>query len=248
MARILDFLNREQPAASKQEIGIGNFTAFVRVRDSSEMSADVPTTPLEDGSMVNDHIILKPFILTIEGDVSDIHLRANPVLQQIQRAGATVGNVTEQYGPDWTPSMLQRANAIANDARDAVLRLQNVVDSGTQILSLFGNQDAGSKSIQEQFIDAMEALHLGRQIIAIDMPFRRRENMVITSFVTNTDNQTDDTTFSLRAQKVRFAEVIYSKVARQSPGVQGQLDDEVSKGAQKGKRVESSFVFSLIRG
>jgi len=248
MARISDYLERVIPSGPKQEVGIGNFTAFVRVRDSSELSADVPAVPLEDGTEIHDHIILKPIVISIEGDVSDIHLRGDPAIRQIQRSEATIGNLAAQYAPAWTTSMIEQANAVANDARDAMLRLENLISSGAEILSLFGNQDVGGKTIREQFVDAMEALHAGRQLITIDMPYRRRENMVITSFVTTTDNETDDMAFTLRAQQVRFAEVVYSQIARRSPGVGGQLDRESNKGTQEGTPVERSLLSNIFGG
>lgn len=246
MARVSDFLNRKFPGTAKQEIGIGGFTAMARVREAYKLTAEAPTTPVEDGSFVNDHIILKPLTITIEGDVSDVHVRASPIVRRWQRASAEIGNITSQYAPARTQSQLDRVNAIANDASDAVRRIDSLLDSGEQALDFFGNRDNSSKSIQEQFIDAMEALHFGKQIIAIDMPFRRHENMVITGVQATTDNQADSTTFSIDAQQLQFAELQYAQIARPATGLGGQTEDLVSKGPQEGKPVERSLLSSIF--
>ena len=247
MARVLDYFDRILPDTPELEVGIGGFTALVRVRDSYKLSAEVPTTPVENGSFVNDHIILKPITITIEGDVSDIHLRASPIIRGFQRLQAEIGNITSQYAPARTQAQLSKVSALVNDAVDAVRRLDALLDAGEQVLDLFGNKDTESKGLQEQFIDAMEALHFGKQAIAIDMPFRRHENMVIISFQSNTDNVTNVTTFSLEAQQLQYAELQFVEVTTPASGLGGQTDEEVSKGAQEGEPVDSSL-FSQILG
>ncbi len=246
MARVADFLARQRPEAPTQEVGIGGFTALVRASERYKLTAEAPATPVEDGSFVNDHIILKPITLSIEGSVGDIHLRASPPIRQFQRLQAEIGNVTSQYAPARTQSQLSQVSALANDLADAVRRADAALDAGEQALDFFGNQDEGSKSLQEQFIDAMEALHFGQQVIAIDMPFRRHENMVILSFQANTDNITAETTFTIEAQQLQFAELQFVEVASPAAGLGGQTDPEVSKGTQEGEPVETSLLFEII--
>ena len=246
MARVQDYFTRKIADVPTQEVGIGGFTALVRVRDSYKLTAEAPVTPVENGSFTNDHIILKPITISIEGDVSDIHLRASPIIQAFQRAQAEIGNVTSQYVPARTQAQISKASALVNDAADAVRRLDATLDAGGQALELFGNKDTEAKSIQEQFIDAMDALHFGQQAIAIDMPFRRHENMVITSFQSNTDNKTGTTTFSLEAQQLQYAELQFVEVTTPASGLDGQTDAEVSKGAQEGKSVDSSLFAQIL--
>src|SRR5690606_21438535 len=112
-----------------------------------------------------------------------------------------------------------------------------------------GNQDSAAKSNIEQFIDAMEALHLGKQLISIDMPFRRHDNMVITSLSVDRNNEEEALSFSIAAQQFRFVETIFVQVARNpSAGTGGQTAPEAAKGVQEGEPVERSQLTSLFGG
>lgn len=242
MARLSDYLNRETQAPAQEEIGIGKFTALVRIRESYKLTASAPATPVEDGSVVNDHIILDPLTISIEGDVSDVHLRAAPILRSIRRTQAEIGNITSQYAPARTQTQLSQISALANDALDAARRIDALLDAGEQIGSLFGNQDAGSKTNRQHFIDYLESLRNGKQLISINMPYRRLDRMVITSLTINYDNEGDFTGFTLEAQQVRLAELQFAQVQKRAGGVNGQADAEVNKGKQEPEPVKCSFL------
>lgn len=242
MARIQDYIDKRfEQDTPKQEIGIGGFTALARTRERYALTADVPMTPVENGSYVNDHVILKPLIINIEGDISDLVLNASPSVRQFQRLQAEIGNVTSQYAPSRTQVQASLANSLANDAADAIRRLDNLIDTGAQVIDYFGNHDEGSKGWRELFIDTMEAYRNAGQPISIDMPYRRCDNMVITAFVSSYDNEIDSTTFSIEAQQIKYADLRYVKIKTPAAGLNGQTKDPVSKGSQAGKPVESFF-------
>jgi hypothetical protein len=247
MAGVTDFLNRQREGDPKDEIGIGGFTALARVRERYAYSSSVPNSPVEDGSFRNDHIILNPLILTIEGNVSDIYLRPSPLVRDAQRLLGEVGNVT-QFLPARTQAQASRVAAVANDAADAIRRVNAIIRAGQQALRFFGNQDEAAKSNIEQFIDAMEALHLGKQLISIDMPFRRHDNMVITSLTVDRNNEEEALSFSITAQQFRFVQTIFVEVARPAAGTGGQTEAEVAKGVQEGAPAERSLLASLFGG
>lgn len=239
------YLDRQIEPAQDKEIGIGNFTALVRVSESYKLTADAPATPVEDGSFVNDHIILKPLVLHIEGEVSDVHLVASPIVRGFQRIQAEVGNVISQYAPARTQAQLSRASALANDAADAVRKIDNLLDTGEQILNLFGNNDADSKTVQEQFLDAMESLYYGKQAIAIDMPFRRHDNMVLTLVDISYNNEIGATSFTIEALQIKFAELQFVETTTPSAALEGQIDGLTDGGTQEGTKIVESFASSI---
>jgi hypothetical protein len=246
MARIQEYLNRKVAPEPTQEIGIGGFTAFVRVKERYTLEADIPTTPVEDGSYVNDHVILKPLVLRIEGNVSDVHLRGAPLTAAVTRTQAEIGNVASQYGSPRTQAQLQQVAVLANTTADAIRRIDNLLDTGEQAVSFFGNQDAATKTLRERFLDTMEALFYGRQGITIDMPTRSHHNMVITSFVASYDNQADTTEFVLEARQIQYAEVQSIKIAKPAPGLGGQADAPADKGLQSGGPVVEESLLTQI--
>ena len=246
MAVILDYIDRQLSTPKKEEVGIGGFTALVRVSESYNLSADVPSTPVESGAIVNDHIIRKPLTLSISGDVSDLYKKPSETIRQFQKSQAEIGNVTSQYAPSRTQAQLSKANSLANDAVDALRRIDNLIDTGNQAADLFGNRDSDTKGGQEAFLDAMESYYFSGTPLSVDMPYRRHDMMVITSLTSSYDNKTNSTTFSIDLQKIVLAELEFAELTKPSIGTGGQLDKESKKGAQAGKKVESSFIFEVF--
>lgn len=245
MARIFDFINRTVPDISPiREVGIGAYTVMVRVREQYNLSAESPDIPVEDGSIVHDHIILNPLTISIEGDVSDVHLRAQPSIRTFTRLQAEIGNLTTLYLPLRTQSQLSRVSGVVNDVANAFRKIDNRMRVGEQALNFFGNRDQSSKSLQQQFLDAMESLLDGRQLISIDMPYRQITDMVITSFTSVTDNVTSSMSFTLEAKKLRMVKTQSATIAAKnpSPGTGGQTAPQVSKGPQTGTPSNKSLL------
>lgn len=248
MANIQDYLDRTIVGTPKQRIGIGGFTAFVTIEEKTIRSADIPTTIVEDGSFVNDHIILNQVALSIQGDVSDVYIERSPTTELLTRAQAEIGAVT-QYAPPRTQAQVQQVNSLINDLTDAVRRVDALLNTGQQVLSYFGNKDRESKTNRELFIDAMESIYYGKQLISIDTQYRRWNNMVLT-LVETTDNNVDGSTrFSIEAREFRLASTIFTEIkpaANPSIGLGGQADPESAKGVQEGTPADSSLLFTLI--
>jgi hypothetical protein len=248
MANIQDYLDRKIVGTPQQRIGIGGFTALVTIEENTTRTANIPATVVEDGSYVNDHIILDQIVLSIKGDVSDVYIERSPVTEALTRAQAEVGVVT-QYAPPRTQAQVQQVNALINDLTDAVRRVDALLDSGQQVLNYFGNKDQQSKTNRELFLDAMESIWYGKQLISIETQYRRWDNMVLT-LVDTADNNTDGSTkFSIEAREFRLASTIFTEIkpaANPSLGLGGQTDPEDAKGVQEGTPADSSLLFTLI--
>lgn len=248
-SRVEQFLRRrrQQPGDDEtQEVGIGGFTLFARVRDRSNLTAQGPTSPLEDGSFANDHIILSPFTVTIEGSVADVIRRPSPALAVVRRAQAEIGNVTSQFAPPRTQAQLSQVSALINDAADAVRRADAALDAGEQALRVLGNRDSESKPITEQFVDAMEALYYSRQLFEIDMPARRYDRMFITNLRIDRDNS-GQLAFSLDVQQFEFTELQFVQITP-AAGLGGQTEPEADQGTQEGEPAPRSLLFSIFGG
>ena len=246
MAAISDYLNRPYPTAPTDEIGIGGFTALARVRESYRLTAEVPDTPVEDGSFVNDHIVIRPLTVTIEGSVADVFIRRSALATTTTRVLAEIGNVASQFTPSRTQSQITKVAALANSVTDALRRLDAILGAGAQAFDLVGNRDTATKGFRESFIDAIEGYHRSKTVLSIDMPYRRLDNMVITSFVSSTDNVEDTTTFAIEAQQLQYASTIYASVEVPAEGLKGQTAAESDKGVQEGEDVLSSLAAQLM--
>lgn len=248
MANIQSYLERKFNDKPKQRIGIGGFTAFVTIEEKTIKTADIPTTVVEDGSFRNDHIILNQAVLTIQGDVSDVYVERSPITEALTRAQAEVGSVT-QYAPPRTQAQVQQVNALINDLTDAIRRVDSILGTGQQVLSYFGNKDSDSKTNRELFLDAMDSIYYGQQLIAVDTEYRPWESMVITNFE-HTDNNTEQSTrFSIELREFRLSSTILVEIepaANPSPGVGGQTEKESAKGVQEGTPADASLLYTLI--
>lgn len=240
MARIEDFLKSQFENDPKEEVGIGGFTALARISERFKKSAQVPTAFLEDGSYSNDQIIKDPIVVTIRGEVGDVHVRPSPPAQTFRRAQAELGNIT-QYAPDRTTAELSRVSAVANGLADVRQAADAVIDAGTQALDYLGVLDRVERDLTDQFLDAMGAVYDSGQLIAIDLISKRYENMALTLIDVERNNESKALRFVIEAQQLRFSETIFTE---RDPAfsLDGQVDPRADKGTQEGEKVERSFL------
>lgn len=233
---IQNYLSQERPRERRvddqQLIGIAGFNALVRVTESYVFSADAPTTPLEDGSLVNDHVILNPVTLTIDGDVSDLHQKSRVPPGGYRKKPVPVGGITS-FLPERTQTQIRKIDSLSDQANDILDEINDLARRGQNPYGDFGNQ-AVSKPNQENFIDRIEALYKSKQPIQIEMPFRIFDDMVITEFQTRFDNRSMSTGFKISAQQVRFAEVVFTEVESLKRNPSGEVKDQTAGETQKG--------------
>lgn len=241
-------------SSSLEQVGIGGFTLFARVSDQTQYSTASPTSVVEDGSYIGDHLINAPIKLTISGDVADIFFNEPPKTRSESRL-PTVGKITS-FLPARTPSQLQRVAKILNSAADRRREIDERMSLGSNPTAYTGNKSAG-KPIREQFVDFIESIHYGKQLVTISMPYRNHESMAINDVTVVRDNQRQALTFTLTAQKFRIAKTIYSDVSRlykkPAPSVKSQTGGTADKGVQSpksgdgaGKKKEKSVLTAVL--
>lgn len=248
MGRVSDFLNAQLGQDSQTRIGIAGFTTFARVRNVFSYTSEVPTTFLEDGSSVEDTIILNPVTLTIEGDVADVYQEETALQELINTVASSAGTITA-YLPERTQSQQQTVVGILADVGNAIDAADELLAAGGQVAALFGSGQAQGKSLQEAFIDTIESLHFGKQLVDIEMPFRTFSNMRIQCEIT-VDNQTKKTSFKIDATEVRTADQavssISSLITNPSPAINGQGQSQTDKGVQEGTPEPSSLLNTVL--
>jgi hypothetical protein len=233
----------------KERIGIGGFSALATVRQQETTTASAPATPLEDGSLAHDHIVLNPLQLNIEGRVSDILIKPTAEVVAFRRGLAEIGNITK-YLPTRTQTQINRIAGLVVDADNYVKRLNAVVADGRQAFEFFGSKDDAT-GYRAQFLEMLESYHNGKTLMRIETPTRVFENMVIVSRVITRDNTADDVIdFKITAQQLRFAEVVYTDSQQyfKSPATGDAADKtkgQTSKGLNDAPEVESSLATSL---
>ena len=228
-----------------EEVGINGYKAFVRVNQKYSYESLVPSTALEDGSFIGDHIIRRPLTLSIEGNVSDTYLEEYIPINLARRAETILGSFS-QYLPNRTAVQLNKISGILASVSNATEVIDDVINKGSQISDYIGlTQKKGTLS-QKSFVDYMRFLYGGDQLIYIDMPYKTFRNMRITLLEITKDNESESINFMLEAQEVIFARTVLIKVAP-SPALEleGSTESAVDKGIQEGVESSESALYTM---
>ncbi|WP_313486687.1 phage baseplate protein [Atlantibacter hermannii] len=220
-----------------KKVGIGGFSMFARVNDSTAYPSEVPVDVLEDGSNASDDIINGPMTIRISGVVADIYVDAKPntafsLLPDYSKYGEVL-----EYIPKKTQQQLQKINEIADRLEQRILKVKRLADKGADLFGLVGNPDTGgAKGIREQFVDFIEAVYYGKQLISVEIDYRTHENMALSGLTISTDNQTLDTKFEANFTKVNFTQLTTAPVERYfkkpSAAAKSKTAGVANKGAQ----------------
>lgn len=250
---------QESGKATVKKVGIGGFSMFARVGDSTTYPSQVPADVLEDGSIASDDIIIGPIQVKISGSVSDVYADAKPnsslsLLPDYSRYGEVV-----EYIPSKTQQQLQKINEIADRAEQKILEAKRLVDKGADLFGLVGNPVAGgAKGIREQFLDFIEAVYYGKQLISIEVDYRTHDNMALSSLVITTDNQTQETKFEAGFTKINFTKLTTMAIEQQfkspSAAAKSKTAGVANKGSQtpvdnsKSSATKSKSVLTSVKG
>lgn len=239
--------------AQIQEVGIGGFRLFARTSEQVQRTAQAPTSALEDGALVSDHVIIDPMVITIQGTVADIYLEPRPE-DVVSRYSAKVGMISS-FLPERQQAQLAQATMLATGARDAVRRVSDLIEAGGNAVEMFGDK-SGEPPLRQQFLDFIEATFEGKAPITISTKYRDNEQMIILSLGITRGNEIEADQFSLTAQRVEFAALKYDDISEfwkaPAPEVKKQVakpkqagpTDTVAEAAQQ-RAEQKSVLFSL---
>lgn len=237
--------NQAESGSKLQQVGVGGFTLFAKVREGVSMPSQSPTTYLEDGSYVNDHIVTEAIKVTIEGSVSDTYISAPSVAPLQNTRQDNIQNITA-FLPARPPQQVQAIRNIESNVRKSYAQAEKNINQ-KNIIAQVGDQ--AQSELRRKFFDAMEKLYQSKQLVAIETEYRIYENMVLNQIDIVRDNQNEALSFSISASQVRFAKTESVRVAFNKPsgGLKGQSDPQIDKGVQQGEKVETSILAGLLK-
>lgn len=243
------FLASEVPGTRKKGdyeiIGIGGFKAFAEVKNTRKLTQTAPNVTLEDGTVISETVFQGPIRITITGKVGDVYLEY-PQNESFDEVEVQVVSLTEAYLPDYAAAQLTRIRQIRDDALEALDALDAKIRDGQRLLDLFGDK-SGTKTFQEQFIDAIDILWTSGALTTLETPFRVYDNVIIEDFTTELVPESDEISFNITAKVVRLATLDTVTIAKNpSSGLQGRTNKTVNKGATKGKEVSQSLLSTVL--
>lgn len=220
--------------------GIAGFLFDIPKREEINLSADITEHYIENNTVINDHIALKPETLTLEGFVGELKFKSNRSLPIL---GGVVDklNLIDGFFPDITT----QANQLYTQTENA-LNVANQAKKNTEnIYGLFNDLDSSSKETkQAKAFYFFYALWQSREVFTVDTPWHVFTNMFIIDLKAMQEENNYLTNFSVTLKKIRFAENIQVK---QRQGRNGQQNSKISNnGKTKGKTKPVSFLRGLF--
>lgn len=236
----------------RQKVGIGGYTLDVRISESIQFTSDVPENPVEDGSVIHDHIINKPLQITLDGEVADIKVKSEFVPVPLINVVDKTSNFLTTISPiKRTVQQSEKIQKKAQSIADAYNKVNDLLEQGQDLYDFFTGQK--SKTEQDSFFDFMEMVYQNKLLITIEMPFRNYENMRITSLTVIKDNETNQRLkYKISAKEVRIAKTImvdktslkkYFKNPTRSSSPKTQSKE--NKGVQEGTKQKKSFLATI---
>ena len=249
---IRDFINGKKKALSGEveSIGIGGFKLFARVSEAVTYKSTVPAQFLEDGSSVADDIIRDPITISISGTVGDQHIELVELPPLVQAAQDALGKISVLL-PTRTQSQLNKIKSVGVGIMDAVDTVDKYIDAGKSAYNLVSGGET-SKPLREKFLDFIEAVYFGNQLIDIDVAFRTHTSMAITSLEVRTDSKINQTNFELTLSKVETAAAEYTDISefykKPSGSAANTVADKSDKGAQDPNEGKNKSLLSAMIG
>jgi len=247
-------------SSSEEEIGIGGFKLFARVNQSTQYKAQVPDFVLEDGSYVNDHIINNPLVLSINGEIGSTFFQKLQSYIPDFLTGSqqnAISNVSV-YLPSRTTSQLSTINGLRSDANSYLSQLNRMESVGTELFDVFNGTSAQKeKDNQEQFIAFLESVYYSKQLIEIEMPYKKHTNMALTDLSIERNNTENSIKFTASFKKVQFAQIVYTSASKyfkkpsSASATNKKTESAKDKGSQKpadNKKSSKSLLTTLIGG
>jgi len=244
--------------SDKKRIGIGGWVADVRLNESIEFKSDVPDNYVEDGSVINDHIINNPVVLNIEGEVSDLHIKpfflSDFFVKPIDKAAGILNAV---FPFKLTNQATQKIKKVAINATDKAKQLESYYKNIENLYKLYENKN---ELLRKEFIEFLNRVFCTKELITIETPFGTYKNMRIISLTLTKDNKTDEAlSYKITAKEVRFAKTIYIKNSsvyfNPSLSVANDISSKKQKGVVQGesksfknKEEQKSFLYTLLKG
>jgi len=236
--------------ANTESVNIGGYSAFASVGDSTNYSNVVPVTVLEDGGTGTDDILNNPITITINGTVGDFVLESSyPTIAARDVSG--VGAISSLL-PASSSQQLQSITKINQAGNDALLLKNRASDLQGKAAQLFDNSGSVSKGQQNKFQEYMESIHYSRLPVSISTQRRSYDSMALSSLVINSNNETNDITFSATFSSVDYIGLERSAVITtfSSPSslVAGKTSDAKNLGGQTPESNKTGSILSSIIG
>jgi len=228
-----------------EKIGIGGFTLYASVSETSTKTATVTANPVENGSMLNDHIIKNPNTISINGEVANVFIETPIIPNTIQKLLPPVG-IIQDYLPQRTQTQISKVNGLLATVDDFFTAADVAINKGKQLYNFFTGNEADT-SITSKFLEFFDQVYESKSVIDVECVDKIFKGMAITSFTINKTNP-NNYTFTISLQSIIKAETTLIELIKNASGdAVSQGADLTDKGTQQTKEVDQSFASALLQ-
>lgn len=220
----------------KTVIGIGGFVFDYAGEISVTRQVEITDHYMEDNSVANDHIGIRPVRLVLKGLSSEV-VQTQPagLLGIVDLLQNKLGQVPALLGK-YTPQATQKLTAALTQAQKTINQIDTGLSRVKNIVGLFGKANPGNTKQSQDYL-FLEALIDSRQVFLVETPYKIFDNMVIENLgVTQPDETKYQSDVVVTLKQLRFVEVKVSSVA--NPNLAGdaakQRTPPVDNGRTKG--------------
>ena len=225
--------------------GISGFVFSIKDEEQIELRADVTDYVMEDATVKQDHIVIKPKVITLRGFIGELVNDVQPALVGVFGKVQEKLTALEQYYPLWTQDAIQARNiAIATSQADQIKTIDDIALKTENLVTSLGFTLPGQTK-QEQAFNSLSAMWASRQIVTVETPWGYFDKMAIMSVVFAQDAKTQlMTDITIQLKEIKLANVESISLFDVSPITGSSLARTLNKGKFKGVQI-GAFEFSL---
>lgn len=240
-----DFINNRTSVfiSPKSAQGLSGWEFDIDQDESLNLSADITDHYVENNTFLNDHRVIKPVEITVNGLKGEVVFRPPEGLPgQTQELNNRLEEVDAYLG-DFTPGMLQEIMKSISRANSAVSRINQNLNRTQNVLSALSGEGP-EKTEQEKAYSELKALFYSNQLVTVQTPWRYFDNMMINAVnFRQGQSSRDYSQISVTLKEVRFADIEINSFDEniQPPREEMQISEEQDTGRVQGS--ENSLLF-----
>lgn len=215
--------------------GISGWLFDIPTSQAINLSADITDHYTENNSYINDHVVIKPFKITLSGYIGELVYRKPQGIDAIINVIVNSLSQLSAFGGEYTDGLSQ---AISNLIEQNLSRsaLNQRINQGENIILAFLGEDIQTKK-QRRAYQKLKSLFETRQLVTVQTPWEYFENMMIEnlSFVQNEDS-ISYSDISVTLKQLRFSDTKFTQFDENlfPPREVEQSEDTINAGINKG--------------
>ena len=221
--------------------GIAGFVFDITNKDDISLTSEITDHFIEDNTVINDHIALRPEIITVEGLVGELKLDIPPLLRALSDLNDKLTGFS-----GFLPELTAQTNEIYNQAEQILRTKEQAEQTIENLHNTFRGLDVAPKeTLQSKAFSYFYSLWQSRRIFTVETPWNTFTNMAILNMKVKQEDTKYISNFSMTFKKIRFAKAI--KIENSQGRHSEQISDVQNKGRVKGEEVDQSLLLTIYK-